>query len=303
MELKPYQERAQNCCINKHTRVNGEREDERFSKDAVLEYYRNNFNMEFDVEVSPKIVLPDGAILYPDYFLYPKGQEFVDTQKILLEVRQSRAGFIVKNNKQPRDMVYGKNVKERCEWEAVIFHWLLRLQKLIEEWVVPDQTILLEIDIAITKINDTLLYALNEELKELFFDNPEVGTQQEIQVENEIFYAASTQSYAGIMEYSPLKAIYGLNLYSSCLAIENDWYLQVYHILKNSIEEKEEKYKSVQDCKKWLVILNKHPLLTESYYGEVFSDMADTKDFIDTHTFDKIFIVCDKQAYPLYEKM
>lgn len=60
MELKPYQERAKNCCVNKYVcDANGERGDERFSKDAVLEYYRNNFNMEFDVEVSPKILLSD----------------------------------------------------------------------------------------------------------------------------------------------------------------------------------------------------------------------------------------------------
>jgi hypothetical protein len=303
MILKPYQERAKNCCINKHVRdANGEREDERFSKDAVLEYCRNNFNMEFDVEISPKVLLPDGTKLNPDYFLYPKTQGFVDKQKVVLEVRQSGTGFIMNDNTQQGDMVYGKNVKERCEWEAVIFNWLIRLQKLIAEWALSDQTILLEIDIATVRINDTLLYSLNEKIKEIFFDNAEVGIQQEIQVENEIFYVASTKYYAGMIEYSPLKAIYGLNLYSSCLAIENDWWLQVYHILKNSIEEKEEKYKKVQDCKKWLVILNKHPLLIQNDYCEVFRDM-DPENFSNTHTFDKIFIVCGKQAYPLYERM
>lgn len=302
MMLKPYQERAQNCCANKHARdANEEREDERFSKDAVLEYYRSNFNMEFDVEVSPKILFPDGTKRNPDYFLYPKGQGLIDKQKILLEVRQSGTGFIVDDNEQC-DMVYGKNVKERCEWEAVIFNWLIRLQKLIEEWALSDQTILLEIDIATTKINNKLLYALNEKLKEIFFDNAEVGMQQEIQIENEIFYAGSTICYAGMIEYSPLKAIYGLNLYSSCLAIENDWWLQIYHIIKNCVEDKEEQYKKVQDCKKWLVIFNKHPLLTENDYREVFLDM-NIEGFSDTHTFDKIFIVHDKQAYLLYERM
>ncbi len=294
MELKPYQERANFVRNNnKQNRdANGERGEERCAKDSVLRYCYKNFNMEFDVQIAPSILC--GLLtLKPDYILLFKDISQQNDQKILLEIRQSGTGFFLNEEGE---------IKERCEFEGKIPLRLIELQEKMEAWIAPGQTIIIEICSLETSINRKLIDELNKVLKKLFFNNIETINMQQFFIGNEKFYAKSTQYYMGIPEYSPQKTIYGFS-FSSCdnLVIENDLSLQARYIIDLCISEKEKRYGKVRNYKKWLVIFNRHFLLMENDYRRVFFDM-DKQGFNDTHTFDKIFIVCDTQAYLLYER-
>ena len=247
---------------------NGERPDEIYAKDAVLEYCRLN-----DIKVSEARPGEIVESTHPDYALYSNGERIA-----MLEVRQSGKGFVL-------DPKSERGVREREERDKEVMRNASMLEDLMRSWVAPNQKIWLIIPHFTALFSKKSIVKLNQKLKTVFHNNFKTDFKK-------IECAGETVSAKSILsdDYSPLILTYGPTLQSSSPTCDSSLMAQTTFIICQCIEEKNEKYRHVS-LPKWLAIVNTHDLLTIDDYIAACAELKAMKSFTE-HTFEKIFMVC-----------
>lgn len=220
----------------------------------------------------------------------------------MFEIVPSGTGFFITTQEERDNQSEKKYIAyERYGWQKNIESIDRDLKYKMVLWLKPGQRVILWIDFAGIPI-EKLAIKLNEKLKAEFLDNINTN-MREIEIEGQIFYAQSTTYYANRSEYSPLISLSGfkndkgLDTNSLVFILENSLLQQCILILDTRIAKKEVIYGKEKSYKKWLGILNTHPTFTEKEYQEAYAYMQQNN--LIKHSFEKIFIVHDGQAYLL----
>lgn len=252
----------------------GERLDEKAAKDLIVEHMKTNFNLNLSsCEIEPKFEKH-----MPDYVLH-----FESGLTVMLEITQGGV-FTLKDDEKINYI----------ELERRFNQGFNSLQNDISVWVRPTQTIILYFDnITVVKFNKTLFEKINQALKKVFANNSVYESEmQSIKIEGFEFSAKTTEYYANLPEYSPLKLIYDSKP-------NPDLQEQAIYCLQKSINKKEEIYKDFMRYEKWLAIISMNPIIDHSsfsdseiknIYQNAYRDGIHNK-IIKEHSFKKIFII------------
>lgn len=237
---------------------------------------------------------PQGYTKPPDFSVKFKDESF------LLEVRRSGGGYLL----SPEN----KGACTKNEWQGID---LFCMQNKIKDFIVqanllkPDETIVLIFKSHIPiKGRGKLARKIANEVVEVYKNNKiPVVTDLNIEflaqrpnnllivIDGLYFELFLTKYYYERPESSKLKFILAASSHSFDFVVQSNLRYQARMILENTVEEKTKKLTNL-DGKKWLAIVNTHPLLTAAEYNGAFKDIiCEHPSFFSS--FEKLFVICD----------
>lgn len=264
------------------------RKDEEKVKTAIIDFIYEEKGVKVNV-----IAEPNGSSTFPDYSIHGL------LEIINLEVTNSGMGFCEKNGK----------IQERTNVDRAPFEKIFDEEyKKLGEWLLPNQALIITVKSFFPehkqrKIIKKLLKMLKEQKKHIpiqnieRFQDPSIGDFSFLTNDDENpFVEIGVSLFENcLLGYSPIHILKGVGLASSNPSMQNNLTNQAIYILENILQKKENKSNDIIG-KKWLAIINNHPLLTMKNYNDAIIKINNLKKI----SFARVFIIDKNKVFIIF---